>query len=105
MTVLEHHVDIFYVTESWLESQGDEAKCNDLAPPGCSTLSFPRSPRGGGVAIVMKVFVAICVSEVKEFPFLHSDFELAHLTITLPQHRVNLFCLYRPPPNWEKKVY
>ena len=35
---LDNDVDIFCVTESWLNPRGDEAKCTDLAPPGYKTL-------------------------------------------------------------------
>ncbi|WP_419626199.1 hypothetical protein, partial [Thiolapillus sp.] len=36
--ILDNDVDIFCVTESWLNPSGDEAKCADLAPPGYKTL-------------------------------------------------------------------
>ena len=41
--ILDNDVDIFCVTESWLNPSGDEAKRADLAQPGYKTLSFPRS--------------------------------------------------------------
>ena len=35
-------VDIHIITETWLNSSGDEAKCIDLAPCGYDVKSFPR---------------------------------------------------------------
>ena len=43
------------------------------------------------------------MSVKSESPFLHSTSELANLTITLPQHTVNQFCLYRPPSDRKNK--
>ena len=36
----------FFVTETWLSSSGDEARCIDLAPCGYDVKSFPRLSRG-----------------------------------------------------------
>ena len=90
--VPEHDVDVYCLTESWLRSQDDEANRKDLPQRGYTTLSFPRSLRGGGIAIAMKKSLSPQVSVKPEFPILHSAFELAHLTITLPRHTVSLFC-------------
>ena len=43
-------VDVLFFTETWLRQAGDEVKCADLAPPGFTAKSFPRSSRGGGLA-------------------------------------------------------
>ena len=46
----------FFVTETWLSAQGDEAKTVELAPSGFDVKSFPRQSRsrGGGIATVYK---------------------------------------------------
>ena len=41
--ITDNNVDMF-LTETWLRPSGDEAKCADLAPPGYTVHSFPRSP-------------------------------------------------------------
>ena len=102
--IYENNVDIFCVTESWLLPVGDEAKCVDLAPPGYRTLSFPRCSRGGGIAFVVRESLVPHLTTTSSFPFQHSSFELAHLSINLRQHRLHLFCLYRPPPNKKNKL-
>ena len=93
-----------FLTETWLRPSGDEAKCADLAPPGYSVHSFPRSPgaascRGGGIAFIVRDSLKQNVSCSTSFPFYRSCFEVAQLTPTLHDQRYNFFCIYRPPPN------
>ena len=52
--ISDHCVDVLFITETWLRQAGDEANCADLALPGLTAKSFPRSSRGGGLAIVLK---------------------------------------------------
>ena len=42
--ILDHKVDIFCITESWLHPSGDEAKCADLAPPDTTPSPAPVPP-------------------------------------------------------------
>ena len=51
--------------------------------------------------LLWKSLVSTCVSQVRvPVPaFLFESFGLAHLTIILPQHTINVFCLYCPPLN------
>ena len=53
--IKDNGVDLFFVTETWLSSQGDEAKTVELAPSGFDVKSFPRQSgsRGGGIAAVI----------------------------------------------------
>ena len=46
--IQDNNSDIMLLTEGWLRPAGDEAKIADLAPPGYSVLSFPRSAGGSG---------------------------------------------------------
>ena len=50
--IKDNGVDLFSVTETWLSTQGDEAKTVELAPSGLDVKSFPRQSRyrGGGIA-------------------------------------------------------
>ena len=56
MFIKDNGIDLFLVTETWLSSQGDEAKTVELAPSGFEVKSFPRQSRsrGGGIATVYK---------------------------------------------------
>ena len=40
--IKDNGVDLFFVTETWLSAQGDEAKTVELAPSGFDVKSFPR---------------------------------------------------------------
>ena len=40
--IKDNGVDLFFVTETWLSAQGDEAKYAELAPSGFDVKSFPR---------------------------------------------------------------
>ena len=42
MFVKDNGVDIFFVIEEWLSSQGDEAKTVELSPSGFYVKSFQR---------------------------------------------------------------
>ena len=46
----------FFVTETWLSAQGDEAKNVELALSEFDVTSFPRKSRsrGGGIAAILK---------------------------------------------------
>ena len=47
-TFIQDNMDIMLLTETWLRPAGDEARIADLAPPGYSVLSFPRSAGESG---------------------------------------------------------
>ena len=38
--IKDNGVDLFFVTETWLSAQGDEAKTAELAPSGFDVKSF-----------------------------------------------------------------
>ena len=42
MFIKDNGVDLYFVTETWLSAQGDEAKTVGLAPGGFDVKSFPR---------------------------------------------------------------
>ena len=41
-SIKSNGVDLYFVTETWLSVQGDEAKAAELAPSGFDVKSFPR---------------------------------------------------------------
>ena len=56
--IKDNGIDLFFVTETWLSAQGDEAKTVELAPSGFDVKSFPRQSRscGGGIALSFNGF-------------------------------------------------
>ena len=106
--IQDNNIDIMLLTETWLRPAGDEAKIADLAPPGYSVLSFPRSAggsgaKGGGIAFVIRDSLKPHVATTSSFPVHHPCFETAQLTLTYNKQLTNLFCIYRPPPSKKNK--
>ena len=52
--LLEHHMDICGITETWIKQDDIEATTREIAPSGYKILSLPRSTgqQGGGIALV-----------------------------------------------------
>ena len=52
--LLEHHMDISGITETWLKQDDIEATTREIAPSGYKILSLPRTTgqQGGGIALV-----------------------------------------------------
>ena len=99
--IKDNGVDLFFVTETWLSAQGDEAKTAELAPSGFDVKSFPRQSRsrGGGIATVYKSTLGSSITFKTSFDFTHTSFEVVQASITLQHNTLYFFCLYRPPPN------
>ena len=55
--------DLFFVTETWLSAQGDEAKTVEFAPSRFDVKSFPRQSRsrGGGIATVYIIIIIMVI--------------------------------------------
>ena len=85
--VKDNGVDIFFVTETWLSAQGDEAKTVELAPSGFDVKSFPcqSRSRGGGIAAVCKATLSSNITFKTNFYFTHTSFKVVLASITL-QH-------------------
>ena len=99
--IKDNGVDLFFVTETWLSAQGDEAITVVLAPSGFDVKSFPRQSRscGGGIATVYKSTLGSNITFKIKFDFTHTSFEVVQASITLQHNILHFFCLYRPPPN------
>ena len=99
--IKDNGVDLFFVTETWLSAQGDEAKTVELAPSGFDVKSFQRQSRsrGGGIATVCKSTLGSNITFKTNFDFTHTSFEVVQASITLQHNTLHFFCLYRPPPN------
>ena len=94
-------VDLFFVTETWLSAQGDEAKTVELAPSGIDVKSFQRHSRhrGSGIATVCKSTLGSNITFKTNIDFTHTSFEVVQAEITLQHNTLHFFCLYRPTPN------
>ena len=100
--IQDNNIDIMLLTETWLRPAGDEAKIADLAPPGYSVLSFPRSgAKGGGIAFVIRDSLKPHVATTSSFPVQHPCFETAQLTNI--QQATNQLVLYLPPSTQQKQ--
>ena len=99
--IKDNGVDLFFVTETWLSAQGDEAKTVELATIRFDVKSLPRQSRsrGGGIATVYKSTLGSNITFKTNFDFTHTSFEVVQASITLQHNSLHLFCLYRPPPN------
>ena len=99
--IKDNGVDLFFVTETWLSAQGDEAKTVELAPSEIDVKSFPRQSRsrGGEIATVYKSTLGYNITFKTNFDFTRTSFEVVQASITLQQNTLHFFCLYRPPPN------
>ena len=102
--ICDADVDILFLTETWLSSSGDEARCIDLAPCGYDVKSFPRLTRGGGLAVVARKAIFQSLKFTSSFTFDHSSFELVMVTLSLSNRSTHFFCIYRPPPNSKNKL-
>ena len=86
--IKDNGVDLFFVTETWLSAQGDEAKTAELAPSGFYVKSFPRQSRsrGGGIATVYKSNLGSNITFKTNFDFTHTSFEVVQASITLQRN-------------------
>ena len=91
--IKDNGVDLFFVTETWLSAQGDEAKSAELAPSGFDVKSFPRQSRsrGGGIATVYKSTLGSSIIFKTSFDFTHTSFEVVQASITLHHNTLHFF--------------
>ena len=99
--IKDNCVDLFFVTETWLSAQGDEAKFVELAPSGFDVKSFTRQSRSrcGGIATVYISTIGSKITFKTNFNFTHTSLDVVQALITLQNNILHFFCLYRPPPN------
>ena len=104
--VKDNGVDLFFVTETRLSAQGDEAKTVELASSGFDVKSFPRQSRsrGGGIATVYKSTLDSNITFKTNFDLTHTSFEVVQESITLQHNTLHFLCLYRPPQNRRNNI-
>ena len=91
--IKDNDVDLFFVTETWLSAQGDEAKTVELAPSEFDVKSFPRQSRsrGGGIATVYKSTFGSNITFKTNFDFTHTSFYVVQASITLQHNTLHFF--------------
>ena len=102
--MIDHKIDIMFVQETWLKQNGDEPKLASMTPPGYSVKSLPRSHHGGGLAVLYRDTLSSHLTFNTNFPFPHTSFEVVQVTLSVPQHAVNFWCLYRTFPSAKNKL-
>ena len=70
------------LTETWLKTYDDEAKCVDIISTGYCMKSVPHATRGGGLAVIFRTSLKSSATVVNSFAFDHSSFELLELTVS-----------------------
>jgi hypothetical protein len=102
--ITDRQNDILFIQETWFRPTGDDGRCVDLAPSGYNVRSFPRSHRGGGLAIVHRDSLARNLGFTTDFPFQHTSFEAVQLTLSVLQHNINFVNIYRTFPSKKNKL-
>ena len=105
--IKDNGVDLFFVTETWLSAQGDEAKTVELAPSGFDVKSFPRQSRsrGGEIATVCKSTLCYSITFKTNFDFTHTSFEVVQASITLQHNTLHFFLSVPPSTKPTKQSY
>ena len=100
-------VDLFFVTETWLSAQGDEAKTDELAPSGFDVKSFQcqSRSRGGGIATVYKSTLGSNITVKTNFDFTHTSVEVVQASITLQHNTLHFFLSVPPSTKPTKQSY
>ena len=76
-SICDQHMDILFITETWLRPHGDEGRLHDLTPTRYITKSFPRESRGGGIAVVYNKCLSKLISMTATFSLRH-QFEVIY---------------------------
>ena len=71
--IKDNGVDLIIVTETWLSTQGDEAKTVELAPSRIDVKSLPRQSRSRGCGIA-----TICKSTLGSSIAIEANLDFAH---------------------------
>jgi exonuclease III len=96
-----HNVDIFALTETWISPNTTSAELFDSIPHGFYLVSTPRpvtssktSIVGGGTAFLVREPLSLLSSPT----FTFKSFEVSTITLKLPQSKLTICNIYRPPP-------
>ena len=91
--ILEHDIDIFVITETWLK-EDDQVIIGECTPPGYTFLSSHRKTgSGGGISVISKCELKLSLKPA----FTFTTFEIVH--VVSRSSSLHLFAIYRPPPS------
>ena len=97
--IVEHDVDIFAITETWLrDSDFDDFFCFDICPAGYNFFHDPRTTsHGGGVTVLIKKpFKVVKQQQLANF----KSFEAYEAVLkSYGNYNLRLVNIYRPPPS------
>ena len=97
--IVEHDVDIFAITETWLrDSDFDDFFCSDICPAGYNFFHDPRTTsHGGGVTVLIKKpFKVVKQQQLANF----KSFEAYEAVLkSSGNYNLKLVNIYRPPPS------
>lgn len=87
----DYQLDMFALTETWLQQNGDGVLLTELTPPDFEFLHMPRASRGGGVGFLFRK--SLNFGEISTCPY--SSFEC--LEVFSKPANLRVVVLYRPP--------
>ena len=98
-----NNIDIFALTETWINPNTTSAQLFDSIPHGFTLISNPRpvsssctsSVVGGGTATAFLIREPFTLISSPEATF--KSFEMSIVTLKLPHSKLSLFNIYRPP--------
>ena len=93
--IVEHHIDIVALTETWL-SHDDKAEINVLPAGGYNLCHLPRrNHRGGGIGLLFKS----TFNMISETPLTTNILEGLSVALQCPEtdSNVRIYVIYRPP--------
>ena len=94
------HLNLLWLTETWIDAKAPAAIKQDLAPAGYQVLHAHRSgkkSRGGGIALIYRSDLKVSPLPLKTNQ--HTTFESLCVKICSKSQRVNSACIYKPPPH------
>ena len=96
--IVEHDVDIFAITETWLyDSDFDDFFCSHIGPAVYNFFHNPRTTsHGGGVAVLTKKPFKVVIQQLANF----KSFEAYEAVLkSSGNYNLRLVNVYRPPPS------
>ena len=98
------NVDLVFLCETWLRSEGDEADCATLTPPGFCLKSLPRqSGTGGGLAVLHRTSLTKNTA-VYTRNSVFAAFEICEVCLSYDGHTAAFLTIYHRPPSPQKKL-
>ena len=99
------HIDLFALTETWINFSSTAAELFNATPPGFTLISCPRpAPAtkshivGGGTAFLIREPASLLSAPTRTF----KSFEISAVTLKLFRSNLTIFNVYRPPPATRK---